>query len=690
MPQNTDLNISPYYDDYDVNREYYKVLFRPGFPVQARELTTMQSMMQHQVESFGQHVFKEGSVVIPGELNVNPDANSIVIQSSFLGTSVELYRDKLTDLTLTGVTSGVEARVTYSIDATTSEKGFITLYLRYTGSGGTDNDTATFIDNEQVFADKDIIFGDQIIEAGTPCAQLVPSAAIQQGSLANIKQGVYFVRGFFVDVFEQTIILDQYTINPSYRIGLEIIESIITSEDDSTLNDNAIGSSNYSAPGGHRFRITAKLVKKTLTDDSDKNFIEISRFVNGVRAEVGNRTQYSELEDNLARRFFDITGDYIKKDFDITFIESLNDGENNGAYTVDQITADLGITPNENYLALDISPGKCYVRGYEIERTIPSVLDVLKPRTTATVGPNATKAILIDNYINVKNVYGSPVTTGNNVTESYARLEYYNRATASRGDVAPSRLLLRNVSGTFAVGNTLSVTGVQNTNATVLVVGSNYLDVRITQGIFTDGMQIDNGSGATADINVVSLAQKIGEARCLIFQLEDEGTTRPEDEYRLYVTDSNLYVRIDFTTNVTVAANRRITGSITRTEGFVSTGTTNGKTIYVSENNSSFNVGEKILVDGVEIGTIASVKQYEFSDIRQILSKDANGAIEFTADPILDKIRPLTSGSVTATGVNSVPPEFDVFTTRRFVLGQPNVSGIVKGCLLYTSPSPRD
>ena len=683
MPQNTDLNISPYYDDYDVNREYYKVLFRPGFPVQARELTTMQSMMQHQVESFGQHIFKEGSVVIPGELNINPDANSIVIQSSFLGTSVELYRDKLTDLTLTGVTSGVEARVTYSIDATTSEKGFITLYLRYTGSGGTESETATFIDNEQVFANKDIIFGDQIIEAGTPCAQLVPSGAIQQGSLANIKQGVYFVRGFFVDVFEQTIILDQYTINPSYRIGLEIIESIITSEDDSTLNDNAIGSSNYSAPGGHRFRITAKLVKKTLTDDSDKNFIEISRFINGVRSEVGNRTKYSELEDNLARRFFDITGDYIKKDFDISFTESLNNGENNGAYTSKQVTADLGITPDENYLALQISPGKCYVRGYEIERTIPSILDVIKPRTTETVGPNATKAINIDNYINVKNVYGSPITTGNNITESYARLEYYNRATATRGDQAPSRFLLRNISGTFAVGNTLSVTGVQNTNATVLVVGANYLDVRVTQGLFTDGMQIDNGSGATADINVVSLAQKIGEARCLIFQLEDEGTTRPEDEYKLYVTDSNLYVRIDFTADVTVSANRRVTGSITRTEGFVSIGTTVGRTIYVSENNSSFNVGEKILVDGVEVGTIAAVKQYEFSDIRQILSKDANGTIEFTADPILEKLRPLTSGSVTAQGVNSVPPQFNVYTTSRFVLGTPNVSGIVKGDKIY-------
>ena len=683
MPQNTDLNISPYYDDYDVNREYYKVLFRPGYPVQARELTTIQSMMQHQIESFGQHVFKEGSVVIPGELNVNPRANAIIVQSSFLGTSVELYREKLTDLTLTGVTSGVQARVTYSIDATTSDKGFITLYVRYVGSGGEDSEQATLIDNEQVYANKDIIFGEQIIEAGTPCAQLVPSGATQQGSLANIKQGVYFVRGFFVDVFEQTIILDQYTINPNYRIGLEIIESIITSEDDSTLNDNAIGSSNYSAPGGHRFRVTAKLVKKSLTDDSDKNFIEITRFIDGVRSTLGNQTKYSELEDNLARRFYDVTGDYIKKDFDLSFKEQLNDGENNGAYLAGQLTADLQIEPSNDYMALEVSPGKCYVRGYEIQRIIPSVLDVIKPRSTATIGPNATKAILIDNYINVKNVYGSPVTTGNNITESYARIEYFNRSTAIRGDIAPSRLLLRNVSGTFVAGNTITVVGVQNVDATVLVVGANYLDIRVTQGEFVDGMSITNGTGATADINVVSLAQKIGEARCLIFQLEDEGPTRPEDEYRLYVTDSNMYVKIDFTTSVTLSANRRVQGSITRTEGFVSIGVNNGKSIYVSENNASFNVGEKILVDGVEIGTIAAVKQFEFSDIRQILAKDTNGNIEFTADPILDKLRSLTSGSVSATGVNTVPPEFNVYTTYRFVLGQANTSGLLKGDKVY-------
>ena len=66
MPQNTNLNVSPYFDDFNENKNYHKVLFKPGFPVQARELTTLQSILQNQIEKFGQHFFKEGSMVIPG------------------------------------------------------------------------------------------------------------------------------------------------------------------------------------------------------------------------------------------------------------------------------------------------------------------------------------------------------------------------------------------------------------------------------------------------------------------------------------------------------------------------------------------------------------------------------------------------------------------------------------------------
>ena len=64
MPQETNLNVAPYFDDFDPNKNYYKVLFKPGYPVQARELTTLQSILQNQVEQFGNHVFKEGAKVI--------------------------------------------------------------------------------------------------------------------------------------------------------------------------------------------------------------------------------------------------------------------------------------------------------------------------------------------------------------------------------------------------------------------------------------------------------------------------------------------------------------------------------------------------------------------------------------------------------------------------------------------------
>ena len=66
MTQNTNLNVSPYFDDFSESKNYKKVLFKPGFPVQSRELTTLQSILQNQIEKFGQYFFKEGSMVIPG------------------------------------------------------------------------------------------------------------------------------------------------------------------------------------------------------------------------------------------------------------------------------------------------------------------------------------------------------------------------------------------------------------------------------------------------------------------------------------------------------------------------------------------------------------------------------------------------------------------------------------------------
>ena len=95
MPQKTNLNISPYYDDFDKAKNFYKVLFRPGHPVQARELTGLQSLLQNQVESFGKHIFKEGSMVIPGGIEYDPAYFAVKVNATHLGIDVSVYLNNI-------------------------------------------------------------------------------------------------------------------------------------------------------------------------------------------------------------------------------------------------------------------------------------------------------------------------------------------------------------------------------------------------------------------------------------------------------------------------------------------------------------------------------------------------------------------------------------------------------------------
>ena len=107
MAQKTNLNISPYFDDFDPNNQFYKVLFKPGYPVQARELSTIQSILQNQLESFGQHMFKDGSMVIPGNIAYDAQYYSMKIEEETLGIPVSLYLNELIGLKLTTQNTGV-------------------------------------------------------------------------------------------------------------------------------------------------------------------------------------------------------------------------------------------------------------------------------------------------------------------------------------------------------------------------------------------------------------------------------------------------------------------------------------------------------------------------------------------------------------------------------------------------------
>ena len=452
MTQNTNLNISPYFDDFDENKNYRKVLFKPGIPIQSRELTTLQSILQNQIEKFGQYFFKEGSVVIPGGTFYDDRYFAVRIDSNFLNIPVKEYLKVLSDnqIEIKGELSGVTANVVNFITSNESVDNFDTIYVKYTASG-TDGIVKTFQDGENLITLSDIDYSLSSIFANSLFARCITTNTSKIGSSASISEGIYFIRGYFVKVLKETIILDQYTNTPSYRIGLQISEEIINASSiNSDLYDNAKGFSNESAPGADRFKISATLYKKLLTDKNDQDFIELIRVENGVLQKFVNKTDFNVFKDELARRTYEESGDYYIKPFAIDVRESLNDRiSNRGIYLENQLTQNDN-TPSDNIYVLQVSPGKSYIRGFEVDKISTSSIDVLKPRTTK-LKENTNLPVRIGNIARLDNVYGSPkIGFSTTYTVSLLNERLTNRSIGSATTIGVARVYdfnQRNIAG---------------------------------------------------------------------------------------------------------------------------------------------------------------------------------------------------------------------------------------------------
>ena len=416
MPQETNLNVAPYFDDFDPQQNYYKVLYKPGFPVQARELTGMQSILQNQVEEMGNHFFKEGAKVIPGDLTYVQNFYCVQIQSEFLGVPIGIYIDQLVGATITGQTSGVTAKVVKCLTNDESERGVYTLYITYENTGSSSEDISQFLSNEILISNKNISYASTFISIGEGFATTITQNASAIGSAMFIADGVYFLRGYMVNVPAQTLILDQYNNVPSYRVGLDVVEEIISSDVDPSLNDNAQGFNNFTAPGADRLRITATLSKKGLRAFNESNFVQLSTVENGKLRTITTGTDYNFLGDELAARTFDESGHYYVKEYVTTVKESLNNNEGNrGLFNINQVTSS-GNVPSKDLGVYKISPGKAYVKGYEVENIGATLLDFVKPRTTKFLKDQVVN-FGFGPTLNVNRVFGSP-TIGINTTNS--------------------------------------------------------------------------------------------------------------------------------------------------------------------------------------------------------------------------------------------------------------------------------
>jgi hypothetical protein len=442
------LNIRPYFDDYNEDKQFYQILFRPSYAIQARELNQMQTILQEQIARHGRNIFKEGSMVIPGQLSIDTSLDFVKLDSTYNGTSIDSYLSSFSDesVEVIGATSGIRAKV--QIFRKSSDTTNPTIWVKYISSGDSVNKgtVKTFQPGEVIYTSDSVPLYATVKNA---------SDAIGYGSSANIQKGVYFVNSRFVLVNAQTILLDDYTNSPSYRVGLEIQEDFITPEEDDSLYDNAQGSTNFSAPGAHRYYIDLNLKKYSLSDVSDKTFIELLRVTNGNLNSIVTTTNYSLIADAMARRTYDESGNYAIDTFNSQVKEHRNNNRGDWSANTSYLNGDIvnvgsisyvaenngtsgliapthiigsstngsisfrqenspvynqGILSQENggdpsKMGLLIDPGKAYVFGYEVSKAGQSTVTIDKASTYLPVR-NATIQTDIGSYINIENVYG--------------------------------------------------------------------------------------------------------------------------------------------------------------------------------------------------------------------------------------------------------------------------------------------
>lgn len=340
------LNIQPYYDDFNEFANHHQILFKPGFSVQARELTQLQSILKQQIAAFGNHIFQQGSIVIPGNSFAELGVQYVKIEPTYSGQPVSV--DQFIGKEIYGLTSGVKAIVTNAVSAEGADPD--TLYLSYTSGGniaGVPNGKLVFDPDEIIQATNNI----------TLRAKLVAANATGLGQIAYVNAGVYYVNGTFVSVQKQQVIIQKYDLTPQCKVLLQIRESIIDSIDDSQLLDPAQGSENFAAPGADRYKLELVLTKLNLTDAVTDNYVEIMRYENGELLSHTLSPKYSELDKALAKRTYDESGNYIVSGFNPTMREHNKTPTNGGLYS----------NGDAAKFIYELPSGKAYFNGFALE-----------------------------------------------------------------------------------------------------------------------------------------------------------------------------------------------------------------------------------------------------------------------------------------------------------------------------------
>ena len=754
MSNNISINTNqtPYFDDYDEDKAFHQVLYKPSLPVQARELSTQQSILRNQIKRFGDHVFKNGSKVTGGELVLNTDYEYVKLKPQY--NNVDINVTSFTGKTISGSQSGTKAMIlgVSAVDSVTGDPD--TVFVKYitggaesnsvqginvtnTGSGFTEAPTVTitggggtgatgvavvssgsiiainisnkglgytsaptiaisggggtgviavatlitspaFLGGERVVA-TDLSVSANVVDTAPTYIQIIkvtaggsgytsaptvtvaaPTSGITataiatitagvvtsvtvtgggtgytanptvtmslppaggvvataaghlatptgKGSSASIAEGVFYINGNFIKTQQQTVILDKYSNIPTYRIGLSAIETIVNSGADTTLLDNAQGSSNFAAPGADRLKLALTLSKLTLTSVDDTDFYEVLRVEEGIKTKDIKVPIYSVLEETFARRTFDESGSYTVRAHQIQLKDHPTD-------------------PTKFLARLD--PGKSFVEGFEFETIVTTNIEVDRARTTVNVN-NFDRLMQYGNYVVAKNLEGLfNITTHQEVDLHNVTYSSINKGTPS--SYATSKI------GTAKVRNIDYVSG----TGTAQIINMYLYDIKITSSTFASVECLHVPVDATASPVVTT-------SLCEIDNTGKVGGTAGGDAKLFETSDNSLVFKLpqdtintirDAGSNIdTSYTTKRVFENVAFTAGIATISTSGGSETFVGSGAlSNTNKRENYLTTVKAVGssglTLNSIVAFDGGSQTATVNGPSNTTITFNAN----------------------------------------------------------
>jgi hypothetical protein len=385
MSLETNFNAAPYFDDYSANSNYYRVLYKPSVAVQARELTQSQTILQDQIDKFGRHIFKDGSVVEGCTLAFDDGYAYVKVTDTATNGFVISVGDFVGDKLVSA--ANLQALIVNSIAGLeTNDPNLNTLYVKYLNSANYANG-----------AQQRTFDPDEVLEIRTPDDVQIAEIAVANGVYSpigngyamSISEGTVFHKGFFITVQPQTIVVSKYDNSPEdLSVGFITDESIVTSDSDPSLFDNALGSPNFNAPGANRLKLNPRLATRPVdTTNSAANtttFFSIVNFNGGKPVVKLVDPQYAKIGNEIARRTFEESGNYIVDPFELSVASN---------------------TTNANNLVLEVGRGLGYVQGFRVEYSDTNRASVRKGTDTLYF-PNQIITANYGNYITVNELAG--------------------------------------------------------------------------------------------------------------------------------------------------------------------------------------------------------------------------------------------------------------------------------------------